>query len=163
MLELKALCSKAQQEEIISTRLCILGNIHPLLPRLHKALEYSGNICGVDTFCINVEGSVHDCTLGQHDPETGSELKAIPCQLHALGRQRTWEQWMLQGKDMQSLQDKCMQQCAGVIAPITTLVLLPSPDFPLPALLCTTLHLGFAQAVFVSAPGFVLGDCVPLV
>lgn len=56
-----------------------------------------------------------------------------------------------------------MQQCAGVIAPITTLVLLPSPDFPLPALLCTTLHLGFAQAVFVSAPGFVLGDCVPLV
>lgn len=35
-LELKALCSKAQQEEIISTKLCILGKIHPLLPRLHK-------------------------------------------------------------------------------------------------------------------------------
>lgn len=145
MLELKALCSKAQQEEIISTRLRILGNIHPLLPRLHKALEYSGNICGVDAFCINVEGSVHDCTLGQHDTETGSELKAILCQLHATGRQRTWEQWMQHGKGMQGLQDMCMQQSAGVIAPITALVLLPSLAFLLSALLCTTFHLGFAQ------------------
>jgi len=37
------------------------------------------------------------------------------------------------------------------------------PGFPTASLLCTTLHLGCAQAVFVSAPGFVLGDCVPLV
>lgn len=54
---------------------------------------------------------------------------------------------MLHGKDMQGLQDMCMQQCAGVIAPIAALVLLPSLAFLLSALLCTTLHLGFAQAV----------------
>jgi len=53
-----------------------------------QGLKYSGNTCGVDAFCINVEGSVHDCTLGQCGPETGSGVDVGLCQLHTLGKRR---------------------------------------------------------------------------
>lgn len=54
---------------------------------------------GVGALCINVEGSVHDCTLGQCDPETGSGVDVGLCQLHTPGKQRVWEQ----GKGRQCL------------------------------------------------------------
>lgn len=45
--------------------------------KISQGLKYSGNTCGVDAFCINVEGSVHDCTLGQCSPETGSGVGGV--------------------------------------------------------------------------------------
>lgn len=52
----------------------------------------------VNAFCINVEGSVHDCTLGQHGPETGSGVYAGLCLLRTLGKQRVWGWWLQQGE-----------------------------------------------------------------
>lgn len=53
---------------------------------------HSENTHRVDVFCMDVEGSVHDCTRAQCGPETGPRVDIGLCQLCTLGKQRVLEQ-----------------------------------------------------------------------